>query len=189
MPDFFDVIKTRRTVRSYTDEPVSEQDLRELIDLATLAPTGMNLQPWAFTVITDRQTLDTLNARVLPVLRSSGFFESIQIEGLKQALNDPAHDIFHRAPALVVIAGNKQAPGAMIDCQLAAENLFLAAHAKGLGTCYMGFLMFGRDDLEVCSLLRIPEGYELMAAAVVGHPGVPPAGPPRRNPPRIEWVR
>jgi len=189
MPDFFDVLTTRRTVRAYNDEPVSQQELEELIHLATLAPSGMNVQPWAFTVVTDRPTMAKLNARVLAILRSSGILNDIKVEGLRQALNDPAYDIFYHAPALVVIAGNKQAPAAMIDCQMAAENLFLAAHAKGLGTCYMGFLLLGREDPEVGALLRLPEGYELMAAAIVGHPATAPAGPPHRNPPRVEWVR
>lgn len=62
MPDFFDVPRTRRTVRSYTTEPVADGDLRELIDSAILVPTGMNLQPWAFSVVTNRGVMDQLNA-------------------------------------------------------------------------------------------------------------------------------
>ena len=77
----------------------------------------------------------------------------------------------------------------MLDCQWAAENLFLAAHAKGLGTCYMGFVLMFREDPEVHELLRIPEGYALMAAAAVGYPNIKPEGLPKRKPAEIEWVR
>jgi nitroreductase len=190
MPEFFDVIKSRRSVRSYASEPVSTEDLQELIELAVLAPTGMNMQPWAFTIVTNRDVLTTLNAKVLEVLRTPEMQRVFQQEGMADFINDPAYSIFYGAPALVVISGKTSTPIASTDCQLAAENLFLAAHAKGLGTCYMGFLLFlARDARVTRELLRIPEGYEMMAAAVVGHPASHPDGPPLRNPPRIEWVR
>jgi nitroreductase len=189
MPEFFDVIRSRRTVRSFTGEPVSAKDLQELIDLAVLAPTGMNAQPWAFTVVTNRETLARLDAMVLEMLRTSERTRAFREGGLADLINDPTYSVFYGAPALVVISGDTQAPIAAIDCQLAAENLFLAAHAKGLGTCYMGFLlMLGTDD-RARELLRIPENYAMMAAAVVGHPEKRPDGPPQRSAPRIEWVR
>jgi nitroreductase len=187
MPDFFEVLQSRRTVRSYREEPVSDDDLKELIECAILAPTGVGSQPWAFTVVTNRQVMERLSARIKEVLIAANppWFQG----GMRDAVTDPAYDIFYHAPALIAISGNTQAPTPQIDCQLATENLFLAAHAKGLGTCYMGFLLFGADDPEVRSLLRMPEGYALMAATTVGHPASKPEGPPKRNPPKIEWVR
>ena len=70
MPDFFEVLRSRRTVRSFTAEPVSQQNLQGLIDSAILAPTGMNLQPWAFSVVTRRDVMDKANAIVVGILRS-----------------------------------------------------------------------------------------------------------------------
>ena len=189
MPEFFDVIRSRRTVRSFTSESVSDKDLRELVDLAVLAPTGMNAQPWAFTVVTNRELLARLDAMVLEMLRTSERTRAFREGGLADLINDPAYSVFYGAPALIVISGNSQAPIAGIDCQLAAENLFLAAHAKGLGTCYMGFLLMLGADERARDLLRIPAGYVMLAAAVVGHPDKRPDGPPQRNAPRLEWVR
>lgn len=189
MPDFFDVIKSRRTVRSFTGKPVSEADLRELIDLAVLAPTGMNAQSWAFMVVTHRETLAQLDAIVLEALRAPEFRGFLQEHGASEIINNPAYSIFYGAPALIVISGDAEAPAAAIDCQLAAENLFLAAHAKGLGTCYMGLLLMQGKNGRVRELLRIPGGHAMMAAAVVGHPEKRPDGPPQRTAPRIEWVR
>lgn len=108
---------------------------------------------------------------------------------MQEWISRPDADVFYGAPALVVISGDTRAPSTAIDCQLAAENLFLAAHAKGLGTCYMGFLLMAAASPQTQTCLRIPEGHELLAAAVVGHPALPPEGPPKRNPARIEWVR
>lgn len=189
MQDFQDVLKTRRSVRSYTPEKVSDADLRELIDLAVLAPTGMNAQPWAFSVVTNREVMQKLNAIVLGHLRSPEMQEILRREGLKEILDRPDFDIFYGAPALIVITGNIKAPTAMTDCQLAAENLFLAAHARSLGSCYMGFLGLASKDPAVRDLLKIQEENEIMAAAVVGHPNARPEGPPQRNAPRIEWIR
>jgi nitroreductase len=189
MPDFHAVLKSRRTVRSYTAEPVREQDLQELIDLAVLAPTGMGAQPWAFTVVTNREIMQRLNSIVLEVLRDPARQQLLAIEGLQEWINKPGFDIFYGAPALIVITGDTKSPSTAIDCQLAAENLFLAAHANGLGTCYMGFLAMAAGNAEVQQLLRVPEGHRLLAATVVGHPAAPPDGPPKRHPARVELVR
>ena len=188
MPDFFDVLRTRRTVRSFTTEPVSQQDLQELVDSAILAPSGMNLQPWAFSVVTRRDVMDQANAIVVGILRGPEAQQRMS-ERLKEIVSAPGFDIFYRAPALIVISANRQVPGASVDCQLAVENLFLAAHAKGLGSCYMGFLTLAADDHEVQKLLGIPEGFKIAAAAIVGHPDVRPEGPPQRHAARITWVR
>ena len=187
MPDFYDVLRTRRTVRSYTTEPVSRQDLQELIDAAILAPNGMNFQPWAFTAVTSREVMQKLNGIVIGILRSP---EAQQRMGqrMREIVNAPGYDIFYGAPALIVIGADSNAPGAPVDCQLAAENLLLAAHAKGLGACYMGFLLLAADVPEAQELLGLPPGFRMAAAAIVGHPDVRPAGPPQRNPARINWI-
>ena len=187
MPDFFEVLRTRRTIRSYTAEAVAPQDLQELVDSAILAPTGMNSQPWAFTVITDQEVMRKLNAIVVGVLRSPEAQQHMTNERMREIVDQPGFDIFHGAPVLLVISGDTKVPGAMLDCQLAAENLFLAAHAKGLGTCYMGFLTLVADHPEARRLLGIAAGYRMMAAAVVGHPDVRPEGPPQRAPAKIDW--
>ena len=188
MTDFFEVLRTRRTVRSYTAEPVSRQELQELIDCAILAPTGMNCQPWAFSVVTRREVTRRLNDIVVGMLRSPEAQQRMTSERMKEVVNAPGYDIFYGAPALVVISGDVKVPGAMFDCQLAAENLFLSAHAKGLGTCYMGFLLLAGALPEVKELLGIPEGFSMMVAAIVGHPDVRPDGPPQRNHARVAWV-
>ena len=182
MPDFYEVLKTRRSVRAYTDRTVEERELKELIDLAAWAPSGNNKQPWTFTVITNKGLMDSLNDRVKAVMRE------LPDPYFAKYANDPLYHILYRAPALILIYGNLQAPSAMIDCQLAIENLFLAAHARGLGTCYMGFLLLARDDPHVRQLLRVPEGHGLMAAAVIGYPAITPPAPPRK-PVQIEWRR
>ncbi len=187
MPDFFEVLRTRRTVRSYQPGPVSRRDIQELVESAILAPNGMNLQPWAFSVITAEEVMRKLNSIVLGILRSPEVQERMG-DRMREIVNAPDYNIFYGAPALIVISADQNVPGAAVDCQLAMENLFLAAHAKGLGTCYMGFLVFAADVPDARKLLEIPEGFRMVAAAIVGHPDLRPEGLPQRNPPRVNWV-
>jgi nitroreductase len=189
MADFLEVLKTRRSVRAYTNEAVSEEDLRELIGLAVLAPTGMNSQPWKFSIVTNREVLGKLNAAVIDYLRSPELKAFLPADLRARTIDQPGYSIFYNAPALVVIAARSEGIG-MVDCQLAAENLFLAAHAKGLGTCYMGFLtMAARKVRAIGDLCRLAEGDAMMAATIVGHPAAKPDGLPVRSVPPIEWVR
>lgn len=189
MPDFFEVLKTRRSIRAYSEEPVAEADLQELIDLAVLAPTAMNAQPWNFIVVTNQQVLSEVNDRIKQILHERNIAEQMPEENIKAMLRAPEFSIFYRAPALIVITAPKENNIAVYDCQLAAENIFLAAHAKGLGSCYMGFLFFGQDDPTVRGLLHIPEDHSFMAACCVGHPKVFLIEGPQRNAPKIEWVK
>jgi len=188
MPEFFEVLRTRRSVRSYTAEPVSRRDIQDLIDSAILAPTGMNLQPWAFTVVTRREVMHGLNSIVVGILRRPEVQHHMASQRLKEIVNAPDYDIFYGAPVLIVVSADTRVAGGTVDCQLAAENLFLAAHAKGLATCYMGFLLLAGEVPEAQKLLSIPEGFKMVAAAIVGHPDVRPEGPPDRKPARINWV-
>jgi nitroreductase len=166
---------------------MSRQAIQDLIDSAILAPSGMNLQPWAFTVVTSREVMERVNSIVVGILRGLEVQQHMG-ERMKEVVNAPDYDIFYGAPTLIAISADTKVPGAAVDCQLAIENLFLAAHARSLGTCYMGFLLFAADVPEARKLLSIPDGYKMVAAAIVGHPGVRPEGPPKRNPARINWV-
>ncbi len=96
---------------------------------------------------------------------------------------------FYGAPALVVIQGDRRSPIASLDCLLAAENLILAAHAKGLGTCFMGFVMLAKDNEELRRALAVEEGYDIVAPIIAGYSDAIPQTPPDRRPPEITWVR
>lgn len=188
MAEFLEVLRTRRSTRSYLPDAVPRETLQELVDLAILAPTGMNTQPWAFSVVTSREVLTRANAIVTAMIRAPEVLQRLPNDRMRQIVLDPAYDIFYGAPALVVISGRTTASSALVDCQLACENLFLAATARGLGTCYMGWLLMAADNPELAGLLRIPEGHRMMAAAIVGHPAERPEGPPQRSAAKIDWI-
>ncbi len=187
-PTFDHVIRTRRTTRSYRPDPVPEAVLQELVDLAILAPSGMNAQLWRFSIVTNAEALRQVNAKVreglvamLPSMPALQHYES--------TLLSEEYDIFYGAPALVVIQCPQGSNVGMLDSLLAAENLILAAHAKGLGTCFMGFLMLAQSAEGIAQTLGVPDGYQITAPIIVGYSDAIPQTPPERKPAEITWVR
>ena len=183
--DVRDAIYGRRAVREFTTEPVEEAALRGLIDAAVQAPSAVDQQPWLFTVVRDRKLLARIsNEAKAHMLRTSQ--AALASHHFLHILNDPKFDIFYSAPVLVVISA-AAGPWAVADCSLAAENLMLAAHAAGLGTCWIGFAQGWLGAPEGKSALKLPETDIPVAPIIVGHPkSVPPAV--SRKPPRIDWI-
>ena len=185
---FNQVIRSRRSTRAYREEPVPEATLSELVELATLAPTALGLQPWRFSIITNRDVLKRVGEEV----RQTCLAMVGQVPGLERArpmLENEGYDIFYGAPALVVIQGPCGNHVGFMDCLLATENLILAAHARGLGTCFMGFLLLARESQEIRRALAVEDGYEIVAPIIVGASDAIPQTPPEREPAHIAWVR
>lgn len=185
---FDQVIRSRRTTRAYREEPIPEATLSELVEVATLAPTAMGLQPWRFSIITNRDVLKRVSAEVKQACIAM-MGQVPDLERARPILENEEYDVFYGAPALVVIQGPRGDQVGLLDCLLAAENLILAAHAKGLGTCFMGFLLLARESLEIRRALAVEDGYEIVAPIIVGASDAIPQSPPERQTPHIAWVR
>jgi nitroreductase/NAD-dependent dihydropyrimidine dehydrogenase PreA subunit len=189
------LIRSRRSIRSYTDEPVSDGDLATLLNAARYAPTGHNLQPWHFTVIRSRAKLVALGNAVAhyfelilnqlsdPARRQ--VFASALPPGMLDALRETEPSlrlivkshregvdmVFRGAPALIVIHTPRSALLGVEDSHYAAANIMLMAHAMGLGACPIGFLARpARHSREIAAAVGIPPENEIGAALVVGHP-------------------
>jgi nitroreductase len=182
--DIREAIYTRRAVREFTSEPVSESIIRDLIDAAVQAPSAVNQQPWSFCVVRDTGVLAKISheskaymLRSSPVGLVSHHFEHI--------LADPNFDIFYHAPVLIVISAVTEAP--CEDCSLAAENLMLAARATRLGTCGIGFAQAWLGTPEGKKLIQLPGPYKPVAPIIVGHPRSTAAAVPRKEP-EIRWI-
>lgn len=129
-------IRSRRAVRDFKDTPVARPFLTRLIDAAVQAPSAMNEQPWAFTVVQDRGILTRVSTRAKAyALRDP----SLDLpRSLRDLLGRPDFDLFHHAPALIVISSESRSRWAVENCALAAQNLMLCACAEGLGSCWIG---------------------------------------------------
>lgn len=148
--DFYDVIRTRRSVRSYKNEPVPAATLRRVLEAARLAPSANNLQPWKFIVIRDEQ----LRKKVAEISFSQSFIAE--------------------APVVIVCCGKRYHDSYswiadhmyLVDVTIATDHLTLAARNEGLGTCWIG--AFDRDALK--RLLTIPEDHDPIVLTPLGYP-------------------
>jgi nitroreductase len=183
--DLREAIYTRRAVREFTDAPVDEKMLRQLINAAVQAPSAVNQQPWSFCVVRDKTTLARISHEAKAhMLRTS---QAGLSHHFHEILNDPQFDIFYHAPALIVISSVAESPWAIEDCSLAAENLMLSARAAGLVTCWIGFAQTWLGTPEGKAALNLPANYLPVAPIIVGHPKSPPSPVPRKVP-DIHWI-
>lgn len=139
------IIKSRHSVRSYKPTPVEDHIIRDVLECARHAPTAMNLQPWLFGVIREKDLLKTV-----------------------AGLTDHGKFIADAAVCFAVFAERK-AKYYLEDCSAATENLILALHAYGVGSCWVAGDK--KDYAEaVRKLLKVPDRYTLVSLLPAGYP-------------------
>jgi nitroreductase len=180
--EVLNAIYERRAVRRYKAEPVPRAAIEELLNAAIQAPSSMNEQPWAFAVVEGRDRLKAYSDRAKGYLLHflDGPFPH------PTPWLGPDVNIFHEAPALIVICATSGDRQAAEDCCLAAQNLMLAAFARGLGTCPIGFARPWLSRADTKRELGIPTEWHPVIPLVIGKSDEEPASPNRRSP-RIVW--
>jgi nitroreductase len=184
--DIEEAISGRRSVREYTAQAVDERTIRSLIDAAVLAPSAVNQQPWTFTVVRDQHVLERISHGAKSHMLA-GMSADAQSEHFRLLLNDPKFHIFYHAPALILISATAQGPWMVEDCALAAENLMLAAYARGCGTCWIGFAQSFLNTPGGKQALDLPAAWATVAPIVVGYPKTAAPPVPRKEP-QVRWV-
>jgi nitroreductase len=102
-------------------------------------------------------------------------------------ISNPDYHVFHRAGTLIIICARPDAHNGEEDCSLAAQNLMLAAHAMGLGTCPIGFARPWLNQARIKRSLSIPDGYVAVFPVVVGYPSGEAPPVQRRAPEILFW--
>jgi nitroreductase len=182
-----DAIKQRRAVREYTDAPVERATIERLIGAAILAPSAMNLQPWAFAALLNRDRIGDYAKRIKDWLLAN--FQQTSLDpSLRQAIETEGYSVFHHAPAVVLVSAKSPQTQAFEDCCLAAQNLMLAARDEGLGTCCIGLARHWLNLPSTKQELGLPATFEVVVPIVLGHPKAWPESH-GRNPAKIHWLR
>lgn len=151
--DVLQVIHSRCSVRNYTSEPVTQNQLDTLLRAAMAAPTAGNAQPWSFVVVTDREQLSKLAGRLEygKMLTKAG--AAIVVCGLpEQALPGEARGMW------------------VLDCAVASENILLAAEGIGLGGVWVGVYPIEERMTAVREVLGLPENVVPLNVISLGHP-------------------
>jgi nitroreductase len=184
--DVIEAIDHRRAIREFTDKPVGKDQIDRLITTAVQAPNAMDKQRWAFVVIRDRALLKRISDEAKTfTLKMMG--SDSRLSQFRDFLSSAQFNIFYDAPALLVICGTEDDRFVDQDCCLAAQNLMLAAHASGLGTCWIGFAEAWLNQAEAKKELGIPSHYRPIAPIILGHPRTQPPAPPRHRP-DVVWI-
>lgn len=155
MYEVLKAIADRRSIRSYTDEPVSDEMLQKLIKAAEQAPSAVNRQPIHFTFV-----------------RSAEILKAFSDEA-RTHLSDPTMDILRGAKLVCFLFAEIPGVFTPIDAGIAVENLALAAHDLGLGSVILGMprnAFTGDRAAYWCETLHAPAGSEFAIAIGIGHP-------------------
>lgn len=190
MSDIIEVIKNRRSVREYKTEQIPDKEIEFLIDCARYAPSGFNMQPWSFLVIKNKEALKKISESgkksMIPMLEPMKN-ASQKARDFLVFLKTKGTDMFYNAPVLVIILGNKNAPTVDFDCPMAAQNMMLAAHSRGIGSCWVGGVLPALMDEKLLKELGAPEGYKAVAPLIFGYPKGKTQMPEKIEP-EINWL-
>lgn len=167
-----ETIRTRTSIRAFTDQPVEEEKIEQLLRAAMAAPTAVNSQPWAFVVVRDRA----------------------QLERLREA--HPYAQMLATAQAAIVVCGDmtKALEGAVQgywiqDTSAATENILLAAHALGLGAVWTGVYPNPQVLPRVHEVLELPQHVIPLNIIPVGYPAQSPEPKDKWKPENIHYER
>ncbi|MBN2190268.1 MAG: nitroreductase family protein [Candidatus Aureabacteria bacterium] len=190
MADIFDVIKNRRSIRNFSGDDVPETDIRKIIECAVMAPSGSNQQPWKFVVVRDRAMKNSIagcvNGKISAVKRNIKSAKAEEhLKGYMQYLT-----FFQEAPVVICVLTqpyrsvfenilHKYMPEeekeeqALVDASIqsvsaAVQNLLLAAHAMGYGTCWMTGPIIAQREIE--QLLGVEKPWHLTSVIPLGKP-------------------
>ncbi|WP_424359846.1 nitroreductase family protein [Methanocella sp. MCL-LM] len=180
------IIKQRRSIRSYKDEQIKDEELQTILEAGLYAPHAGD-QAWHFTVVQNRELLSRLNLAAKEVARQ------MEMEHFKQLGSDEKFDCLYGAPTLIIVSGNEQYPVPLdADCAAAMENMLIAAESVGLGSCWIYFVLmafYSPQGAELRKELKIPEGYRPYDSAVFGYKKGPAPEAPERKPNLITYIR
>ena len=174
----------RRATREYTREPVAPALLEALIDAAIQAPNAVNLQPWGFCVVRDPALLELVSREAKALVLKNP--PPLPTHHFEEMLANPEFQIFYHAPALILICAVGDDAWGQIACTLAAQNLMLAAHGKGLGSCWIGFAQGWLETAAGRAALDLPANWTPVAPIIVGHPAAAASAPPRTKA-EVRW--
>jgi nitroreductase len=161
--DAIECLKTRRSVRSYTNDPIDRAVIEDIVDCGRLAATGMNLQPWEFVVVTD----PAMRRKIADITEYGKFIADV--------------------PVCIAVISEK-CKYFIEDCSAATQNLLLAAHAHGLASCWVA----GDKKpycAEIAAILGVPETHTLVSLVAIGHPKAIPEPQKRPLSETLHWER
>lgn len=191
--ELMELMCKRRSVRRYSDRPVSTDDIRKMIEAAVQAPSASNRQDWRFAVVTSRERIEKLADAAEK--RWASLLADMESDAVSEELGRYARNFswFGSAPALIVITCRKPesflrallgdeahvVSGAFAGASMAAQNILLAAESLGLATCCLTGPLAASGEIR--SLLGIGSNRRIVCMIAVGYAGETPSSVARKK--------
>jgi nitroreductase len=190
------LMASRRSCRNFLEKPVERALLEDLVKIGTTAPSGTNSQMWTFTVLPARGSVAALGDQVALFFKNlnkraendwlrrfmtcigrpeldqyyGNYYQSVS-EALAEREQGGRDRLFHGATAAIVVGSKPEGSTRSEDALLAAQNMLLAAHGMGLGTCLIGFAVAAMvEDIRIRRYLGIPDNERVHAVIALGYP-------------------
>jgi len=180
--DVVTAIHTRRSIRDYEKRPIEREIVADIIWDAAQAPTTPVSGPFLFHVIEGLARIADFGERAKQYARE----HRPDAVGYSWA-DESQFKVFLDAPVVILISGHADNSQSIQDCNRAGQNLMLSAHARGLGSCWVGAPMLWLRSAQIRKELGIAEPFEPFAAFTLGYAAsVLPSHPRER--PEIVWV-
>jgi nitroreductase len=160
MDQIMEIIKKRRSVRKYKDEPLPKDVIDSLLEAARHAPSARNLQQLEYKVITNKELIQKMSESIVNMMKKRN--------PINPSRANPGK-IFYGAPIVIVLTGPKENEWIGYDASIAIQNIMLYATSINLGSCFIGFSRFMNEDKEILNELRIPDDKKVVAAVVCGY--------------------
>ncbi len=165
--ELFQAIEGRRSTRSFLNDAVDKSDLEKIVEAGLCAPSALNEQPWLFTVVNNGDVLKRLNAAVKKLMSAA------DEERIRARSSDNTYCFYYGAPTLIIVSCNKGARFPIEDASCALENMFLASHALGLGSCWINQLGGSANDDDgvraILTEIGVPSDHRVYGCAAIGH--------------------
>ncbi len=173
-------ILKRRSIRSFKQEQIKDEELLTILEAAKYAPSAMGQQPWHFTVIQNKEVIAKIDEF------GKKFFLNSGVERFVERAKAENFSLNYHAPTYIIASGDVNAIAPVNDVSLAIGNIFLAAESLGLGAVWIhavNHLKTSDEGRELFKELGIPEGYEPFGSVALGYNGgeIPEPAPRREG--------
>jgi nitroreductase len=162
-------IRSRRSIRQFTEQTISDEVMQELLEAVRWAPSWANSQTWEVVVVKDPETRKKLVDATSVNRGSQAIIEAaaVMVFCSRQGVSGTKEGVY----------ATSKGDWSMFDCALACQNFCLAANSRGLGTLYIGRF----NHQQVDAILGLPAGIESVVIIPVGFAAKVPKAPPRKS--------